>query len=66
MRYALTAGCLCPRSATAELVGRWQHHMKNWPDYLPVLPPGLTAKVQNLPVSTGKGNGDLDEVTAEL
>jgi hypothetical protein len=24
--------------ATAELSGIWQNQMKNWPDYLPVLP----------------------------
>jgi hypothetical protein len=53
--------------ATAELVGIWQNQLKNWPDYLPVLPQGLKAKVQNLPMSpnAGRGNGDVDEVTAE-
>jgi hypothetical protein len=51
---------------TAELVGTWQYQFKNWPNYLPVLPKRLKAKVQNLPISpiTGRGNGDVDEVTA--
>ena len=53
--------------ATAELVGIWQNQLKNWPDYLLVLPKWLKAKVQNILISpnTGKGNGDVDEVTAE-
>ena len=59
--------------ATAELVGLWQYQLKNWPNYLPPLPKGLSKKVQNLPGLTspigalvaGKGNGDVDAVTAE-
>ena len=59
--------------ATAELVGLWQYQLKNWPDYLPPLSKKLSKKVQNLPGLTsptgalvaGKGNGDVDEVTAE-
>ncbi|WP_027522689.1 hypothetical protein [Bradyrhizobium sp. Ec3.3] len=51
--------------ATAELVGIWQYQLKNWPDYLPKLPPPLKDKVQKLPVSMGRGNGDVDGVTAE-
>ena len=53
--------------ATAELVGIWQYQLRNWPNYLPPLPLWLKAKVQNLPISpiTGRGNGDVDEVTAE-
>src|SRR5207245_2325488 len=58
--------------ATAELVAIWQYQLKNWPDYLPALPKPLKTKVQSLPgsvppgsVITGKGNGDVDEVTAE-
>lgn len=53
--------------ATAELVGIWQSQLKNWPNYLPALPPNLKTKVQNLRVSptTGRGSGDVDEVTAE-
>jgi hypothetical protein len=59
--------------ATAELVGLWQYQLKNWPDYLPPLPKALKLKVQNLPglgtptgaLVAGKGNGDVDDVTAE-
>jgi hypothetical protein len=58
--------------ATAELVGLWQYQLKNWPDYLPALPKNLKTKVQNLPGSVspraivaGRGNGDVDAVTAE-
>jgi hypothetical protein len=53
--------------ATAELVGIWQNQLKNWPNYLPDLPKKLKLKVQNLLISpnTGRGNGDVDEVTAE-
>jgi hypothetical protein len=48
---------------TAEVVGLWQNQLKTRPD----LPPELKNKVKNLPVSpiAGKGNGDVDEVTAE-
>ena len=54
-------------AATAELVGTWQYQFKNWPKYFPGLPPNLKAKVGSLPilVNSGKGNGDVDSVTAE-
>jgi hypothetical protein len=59
-------------NATAELVGIWQYQLKNWPNYLPALPKNLKTKVQNLPgsvspgsVVAGRGNGDVDAVTAE-
>jgi hypothetical protein len=54
-------------NATAELIGIWQYQFKNWPNYLPALPQSLKAQVQNLPISpaTGRGNGDVDQVTAE-
>ena len=50
-------------NATAELVGIWQYQLKSWPDR----PARLEAKMENLPISpiTGRGNGDVDEVTAE-
>jgi hypothetical protein len=54
--------------ATTELVGIWQGQLKNWPNTSPPLPPGLALKVKNsLPISTttGQGNGDVDELTAE-
>lgn len=45
----------------------WQYQLKNWPDYLPALPQKLKTKIQSLPgsVAGGKGNGAVDEVTAE-
>ena len=50
-------------NASAELVGIWQNQLKSWPDR----PAKLAAKMANLPISpiTGRGNGDVDEVTAE-
>ena len=53
--------------ATARLVGMWQYQFKNWPNYMPPLPQKLAAKVRNLPMppGTGRGNGDVDAVTAE-
>jgi hypothetical protein len=52
---------------TAELVGTWQSQFKNWPNYMPALPKWLSKKVQKIPISplTGRGYGDVDEVTAE-
>jgi hypothetical protein len=52
---------------TQEFVGILQNQFKNWPNYQPPLPQWLEAKVKNLPVSpvTGRGNGDVDTVTAE-
>ncbi|MFK4511830.1 hypothetical protein [Bradyrhizobium daqingense] len=53
-------------AATTELVGIWQNQLKNWPDYFPPLPQELKAKVRTLGASpTGRGTGDVDEVTAE-
>ena len=52
--------------ATAELVGIWQYQLQNWPDYLPALPEKLKAKLPKPPMlPIGKGNGDVDKVTAE-
>lgn len=53
--------------ATAEIVGMWQNQLKNWPDYLPALPKGLRLELQRLSISaaTGRGNGDVDELTAK-
>jgi hypothetical protein len=66
-RLAPEVGTQTFGKATAELVGIWQAQLKNWPDYLPRLPKWLELKVQNLPISryTGRGNGDVDVVTAE-
>jgi hypothetical protein len=54
-------------SATAELVGIWQNQLKNWPNYFPALPQRLKAKLHSITIlpATGRGNGDVDEVTAE-
>jgi hypothetical protein len=53
--------------ATAELVGIWQNQLKHWPDYFHPLPHDLAEKVRTLSISsaTGRGNGDVDEITAE-
>ena len=54
--------------ATAELVAIWQNQFKNWPNYLPPFPKWLKPKIQNLLTvwpAAGKGNGDVDAVTAE-
>jgi len=52
---------------TAELVGIWQFQFKNWPNYLPPLTQAPKAKVATLVINpaTGRGNGDVDAVTAE-
>ena len=49
--------------ATAELVGIFQKLLKGRTD----LPKQLKARVQDLPISPGtdRGNGDVDEVTAD-
>jgi hypothetical protein len=54
--------------ATTELVGIWQYQLKNWPNYFQPLPRDLAEKVRNTfspMAATGRGNGDVDEVTAE-
>ena len=54
--------------ATTELVGIWQNQLKNWPNFFHPLPHDLALKVKNsLSISsvTGRGNGDVDEITAE-
>jgi hypothetical protein len=53
--------------ATQELVGIWQNQLKHWPDYFHPLPHDLAEKVRTLSISsaTGRGNGDVDEITAE-
>ena len=54
--------------ATTELVGIWQNQLKNWPNYFHPLRPDIAEKVRNtLSISpvTGRGNGDVDELTAE-
>jgi hypothetical protein len=54
--------------ATTELVGIWQNQLKNWPNYFHPLPRDLAERVRiNLSISaaTGRGNGDVDETTAE-
>lgn len=51
--------------ATADIVGLWQYRFKNWPNYMPALPPKLKAKVQSLPIRRHRGTGEVDEVTAE-
>ena len=54
-------------NATLELVGIWQYQLKNWPNYLPPLPKWLRDEVQNYLTiaANGRGNGDVDEVTAK-
>lgn len=54
--------------ATTELVGIWQNQLKKWPNYFHPLPHDLAQKVNTtLTISsvTGRGNGDVDEITAE-
>jgi hypothetical protein len=53
--------------ATEELVGIWQNQLKNWPNYFHPFPRDLADKVRTLSISkaTGRGDGDVDEITAE-
>jgi hypothetical protein len=48
---------------TAEVVGTWQAQLRSRPG----LPPALKSTVMTLPFSntTGRGNGDVDQITAE-
>ncbi|WOH69604.1 hypothetical protein [Bradyrhizobium sp. BWA-3-5] len=54
--------------ATTELVGLWQNQLKNWPNYFHPLPRELAERVRNTfspTTGTGRGNGDVDQVTAD-
>ena len=55
--------------ATTELVGKFQYNLKNWPNYYHPLPRELADKIRTtfgpLLGSSGRGNGDVDLITAE-
>jgi hypothetical protein len=70
LRQRLAADVLAERygDATTELVGIWQNQLKNWPNYFHPLPREPAEKVRNTfspTTGTGRGNGDVDEVTVE-
>jgi hypothetical protein len=70
LRQRLAPDVLSERygEATTELVGIWQNQLKNWPNYFQPLPRDLAERVRNTITvlsGTGRGNGDVDEVTAE-